>query len=79
MGLGMLAERVRIIGATINGTGAQFNVEVAAAWLLQIGRVQGCKVVDGRAEQVLRGYSGDNLAEFDNVGMRLIAEDGLVV
>ena len=79
MGLGMVAARVGIIGATINGTGVQFIVEVAAVSLSQIGRVSGCKFVHRRAEPASRGYSGDNLAEFDNVGMQFIAEDGLAV
>ena len=69
MGLGMVAARVGIIGTTTNGTGVQFIVEVAAACLSQIGRVGGCEFVDRRAEMALRCYSGDNLAEFDNVGM----------
>ena len=79
MGLGMVAACVGIIGATIKGTGVQFIVEVAAASLLQIGRVGGCKFVDRRAESASQGYSGDNLAEFDNVGRQFVAEDGIAV
>ena len=79
MGLGMVAARVGIIGATTNGTGVQFIVEVAAASLSRIGREGGCEFVDRRAEPALRGYSGDNLVEFDNVGMQFFAKDGLVV
>ena len=79
MGLGMVAARVGIIGATTNGTGVQVIVEVVAASLSRIGRVGGCEFVDRRAEPALRGYTGDDLAEFDNVGKQLFAEDGLVV